>query len=76
MLGETLEEGANNHDPGAEHDGPPAAVALRKPRGEGDGEDGPELVARVDEAKHTRLDGEVPLGILASVAQVWKLVSQ
>lgn len=76
MLGKTLEEGAKDHDPGAEHDGPPAAVALRKPRREGDGEDGPELVARVDEAKKTRLDGESPLRILASVAQVWKRVSQ
>ena len=75
MLGETLQEGPKDHDPGAEHDGPPPAEALRKPRRKRDSEDGSKLVARVDEAKQAWLNGEIPLCILASVTQVWKLVS-
>ena len=78
VLGETLQNGAKDHDPRAEHDGPAAAEALGEPWRKRDSEDGTELVARVDEAEKTGLDGELlaggVLGVLASVAQVWEPV--
>jgi hypothetical protein len=45
MLGETLEESANTHDHGTDHDRPSPSEALVEPRGNRNGEDGAELVA-------------------------------
>jgi len=71
MLGETLEESTENHDAGAEHDGPAAAEALREPWRKGDGEDGTKLVARVDESKKTGLDfGRVGLCVSAASTEI------
>jgi hypothetical protein len=61
VLSKTLQDGTEDHDPGAKHDGPPPAKALRKPWRKRDGEYGSELVARVDEAKKAWLNGEMPL---------------
>jgi hypothetical protein len=70
MLGETLEKSTDNHDHGAEHDRPSAAVVVGDPGSEGDGEDGTELVAGVDESKHTGLDSPVTILILVAITEV------
>lgn len=75
MLGETLENGADNHDDGAKHDGPSSTVAVGKPGGNGDSKDGTELVARVDESKQTGLDGVVAIFVRATLTQVYFQVS-
>lgn len=74
VLGKSLDDGTDNHDPGAEHDGPSPAVALGKPWCNGHGKDGSELVARVDKAEQTGLDGKLAsLGIPASATKVCNL---
>ena len=75
VLGETLEERAEDHGERADHDGPPAAEPLSEPWGDGHGEDGSKLVARVDESEHARLDGEfgglggLDVGVQSSTAK-------
>lgn len=59
VLGKTLEESAEDHGQGADHDGPSAAESLGEPWSNGDGEDGSQLVAGVDKTEKTGLDLEV-----------------
>jgi hypothetical protein len=66
VLSETLQEGADDHDPRAQHDGPSTTKAVGEPGSDGHGEDGSELVARVDEAEQARLDGEFFLLLIPS----------
>jgi hypothetical protein len=55
MLRESLQEGADNHDQGTDHDTPTSSISAVDPWCDGDSDDRAELVARVDETEHTRL---------------------
>lgn len=70
MLREALENGTHNHNEGSNHDGPSSTQALVKPGREGYAKDGAELVAGVDEAKHTRLNRVVALVVHASTTEI------
>jgi hypothetical protein len=55
VLRESLQEGADNHDQGTDHDTPTSSISAVDPWCDGDSDDRAELVARVDETEHTRL---------------------
>ena len=70
MLREALNNGTHDHNEGPKHNGPSPTEALVEPGRKGHTKDGAELVAGVDESKHTRLNRIVALLIDAATAKV------
>lgn len=70
MLGKALEKSTDNHDEGAEQDGQSSTVVVGDPGSDRDGEDGTELVRRIDESKQTGLNGRVAILIDTTVTKV------
>lgn len=70
VLGETLDQGTDDHDDGADHDGPATTELLGDPGGEGDTEDGTQHVGGIDETEQTSLDGEVTIRVDTAIAEV------
>lgn len=65
VLSETLQKRSNDHEKGADHDGPTPSVLLVKPRSERHRNDGTKLVAGADESEHAGFN--VPLQLSFTV---------
>lgn len=75
MLRKALQDCAADHDPGPEHDRPPAPKTMGNPRGEGDCEDGAQLVGCTDDAKEVGLDSKLAGIIRPTLAEIFVNVS-
>lgn len=70
MLGETLDNGATDHNDGTGHDAPPAAILLVKPWGNRNSNNRTELVAGRNKAEQSRLDLPFAIFVLIPVAEI------
>lgn len=75
VLSETLQERSDNHEKGADQDGPTPSELLVEPWSERHCENRTELVARTDEAEHARFNVPLQLSLavlgLVAVAKVF-----
>lgn len=70
MLGETLQDGSNTHDQRTRHDGQSSTESLVEPRGDGNSENGAELVARRDKTKQASFDSPLALCVFEAIAEI------